>query len=523
MPPSSANPIESLIAQHFAHRYECWNPDAYLDTLTPDAYVVCSGRVARVSESTSETLRSEWSKLPSSQDPNFLSPSLENWFPDDDNRGVAWVRVNEKSTQKSHRLALGLIRVNTTWRVHWATAQCLETPDWAKQELAALADMVSLHALKYPGAHYVSLLELGYGRMYHLPTQRLLALPESRFSCAGTGACCSHELTIGLDDASQTFVQAIDWARLDQRLAGKEWVETLPAIAQKLAGFRHRLKRDPQGRCHFLTSDNRCLIHALAGRAVFKPCHVFPYRFAWTPDGICVTTHAMCPTARRCQGLPLAAQEKDLRERLAVADVLHADRYYLGVGQEIDWMTFKTIEGQLLDILGGPETMRRKLWVAMRWLNRRLSDPDAMIGAHWYEEAIQRHPWWVRLAFSRFGRMFDPCFNDLAGYSQGTQRLADFESELTDVWRALLFSKATTYPYGLIAGLNYLILTYQVLERQVARHAKRGISEAFWREFYAVVTSGTYPRILTTCHRNPATQLARFASDPTWGLTLLRL
>jgi hypothetical protein len=62
-----------------------------------------------------------------------------------------------------------------------------------------------------------------------------------------------------------------------------------------------------------------------------------------------------------------------------------------------------------------------------------------------------------------------------------------------------------------------------VLERQVARRAKKGISEAFWREFYAVVTSGTYLPILAACHDTPATMLSRVASSPSFGMNVLRL
>jgi hypothetical protein len=70
--------------------------------------------------------------------------------------------------------------------------------------------------------------------------------------------------------------------------------------------------------------------------------------------------------------------------------------------------------------------------------------------------------------------------------------------------------------------MNYLALVHHVLERQVAKHAKRGISELFWREFYAVVISGSFFRWLAVCHANPATGLARHAADPAFGLSLLR-
>jgi hypothetical protein len=74
-----------------------------------------------------------------------------------------------------------------------------------------------------------------------------------------------------------------------------------------------------------------------------------------------------------------------------------------------------------------------------------------------------------------------------------------------------------------VAGLNYLVLVHHVLERQAARHAPRGVSEAFWREFYAVVTSGVFFRVLQVAHQTPATRLARNVGDPAFGLALLRI
>jgi hypothetical protein len=142
--------------------------------------------------------------------------------------------------------------------------------------------------------------------------------------------------------------------------------------------------------------------------------------------------------------------------------------------------------------------------------------------SEWYNETIPRLGWLQRTAFAGFGKLFDQCFKDLRDVEAGEGLLPEHEAELTRFFRSLVFSKVTTFPYGLVAGLNYVALTYHVLERQVAKHGARGISEAFWQEFYAVVTAGTYFRVLQVCHQTPATRLAKHAGDPAFGLALLR-
>ena len=444
--------------------------------------------------------------------------------------GMAVVALHEAQTAEPAEAVFGVARADEGWRIEWATLLDGPLKGYDAQRFTALAELANLKAMALNGP-LTSLLEAAWARTRWMPKLRFLALPETHFSCMGSGACCSHELTIGLDDNARRFVEAVDWPALVPSAGEGPFLEELPEEALARVSFRHKLTRDEHGRCRFLSADNRCTIHALAGRAVFKPCHVFPMRFAWTPDGVCVTTNAMCASARRGLCAPLAAQEADLRSRLAVADVLRTDRYYLRAGEAVPWETFRTLEGQLLELLKGDApiasrgeiTIKQKLWVALRWFAERLQDPQAGVDPRWYEEAIPRQGLVQRMGLKRFTAAFDPCFAGLKGVEAGEASLPDVEDELSRFFRSLLFSKVTTYPYGLVAGLNYVALVHAVLERQVDRHAKKGISEAFWREFYAVITSGTFLPVLGACHQTPATMFARVAGSPQFGLNLLRL
>jgi hypothetical protein len=513
--------LGALLTAHFDTRYAHRDDAAHLGTYAPEAQLVLGDRAITRAEADPAEVLASWGEV-ATREPHFTRPVVQAWHPHGETAGVAVVGLHEARTGEDVEVAVGAVLTPEGWRVAWSTLLDGPVGSYDETRFVALAEMANLKAMALNGP-LTSLLEAAWARRRWLPKQRLLALPETAFSCLGTGACCSHELTIGLDENARRFVEAIDWSTLIPGLPEGPYLEPLPSKAIGLVSFSHKLARDERGRCRFLSPENRCTIHGLAGRAVFKPCHVFPMRFAWTPDGVCVTTNAMCPTARRGLGAPMAAQEADLRSRLAVAEVLKAERFYLRAGEAVPWETFRTVEGQLLELMQGEQPIKQKLWVALRWLNERLKDPEAGVDPRWYDEPMKRQGFLQRMGLQRFTAVFDPCFKDLSGVEPGEASLPDVEDELTRFFRSLLFSKVTSYPYGLVAGLNYLVLVHAVLERQVDRHAKKGISEAFWREFYAVVTSGTFLPMLGACHQTPATMFARVAGSPQFGLNLLRL
>lgn len=534
MPSPPAGAAEAARA-HLRTRYVARDDAAHLATLASDAYVVLGDRAVPRDEATDAEILAAWADASAREGarPHLVPGDAALWTPDDDylsssvpagHRGLLDLRALDAKTEQDLDIRLGLVSEAGDWRVAFAYLPGPRDPAgrFEAGRLAALSELAGLRAM-VAGGPLLSLLEAAWARQAWLPRQRLLALPETAFSCAGTGDCCTHDLTIGVDENAKRFIEAIDWTTVAPHAPQGPFVEELPAAASRLVAFRHRLARDASGRCKFLTPDSRCSIHALTGRAVFKPCHVFPYRFAATPDGVAVITNGMCPTARQGIGAPLADQEPDLRSRLAVADVLRTEKYYLRAGEAVAWDTFKTIEGQLLELLNGDAPIKRKIWVALRWLDARLADPHAGVAVAWYAEPAARIGLMGRLAFQRFPKLFDPCFKDLAGVAPGEGIWPEHEAELTRFFRAYLFSKATTYPYGLVAGLNYVALVLVILERQLALHARRGTSEAFWREFYAVVHAGTFNPLLQVVHQHTATGFSKQAGRPAFGLTLLRL
>ena len=520
--------IENLLREHLDSGYRWRDHETHLDTLAPGAYVVVGDRAVRKDEATRAEILAAWAAatdLPSfalRRDAGGRSPVVE-WHLEGPDRGMAIAELTW-GDDRSQRAAFGLERHDgQSWRVSWSTLIEGEGIPVDRQRLAALAEIASLDAVRPLGAAR-TLLDLSYLRRHALPRTRLVFLPETRFSCHGSGVCCTHSMTIGIEPNTARFIADLDWQTVDPALEGA-FLEPVPEASRGRFSFEHTLARDAAGRCRFLTPDIRCSVHKLAGRPIFKPCQIFPYIFSWCPDGICVTVHHMCPSARLGRGGPPAEREDDVRARLALASLLTTDRFRLLSDLEVGWESFRAIETRLLDLLDGDLPLRRKLWVALSWLEARIEDPDPAVDAAWYQQDLAVLPAAPAATFDEFVGFFDPFFSRLDRRCSGPILLEEYEPILTRWFRSLLFSKATTYAQGLVGGLNDLAVIYRILERQFGRFASPGVSEHFWREFFGLITTpnGNFRKFLAACHVQPGTVLHGMGDNPRLGLNLLLL
>ncbi|MBU6427592.1 MAG: hypothetical protein KGR26_01140, partial [Cyanobacteria bacterium REEB65] len=352
---------------------------------------------------------------------------------------------------------------------------------------------------------------------------QLLFLPETRFTCQGSGACCTHDMTIGMEANTERFIVESDWQACQPDLQGP-FLREVPATSRSFVPFGQVLARDDAGRCRFLTAGSRCSVHHLVGRAVFKPCHVFPYQFARCPDGICVTVHHFCPTARLAKGMPSCEQQADVRSRLALARPLQTTAYRLLKTVAVDWPRFKAIEATLLEILQPDRPIRAKLWAALTWLDALLCEADPAFDPSRYDEAIPPVSAAEWATFEDFVGLFDPYFARLDARCAGPISLQDYEPVLTRWFRSLLFGKITTFPHGLVAGMNDLAVIYRILERQVRLHGKPRVSDHFWREFFGLIATpgGNFRNYLAESHNNPRFVLSKLGENPKLGMNLLR-
>ena len=518
--------IDNLLTIHLDSGYRWRDHETHLDTLAPGAYVVLGDRAICKHEATRAEILAAWATV--SDLPGFAlrrsasgrSPALE-WHADGPDRGMAIAELTWDE-DRSQRAAFGLERQGgQTWLVSWSALIEGDPLALERQRLAALAEIACLDAVRPLGAAR-TLLDLSYLRLHALPRTPLLFLPETRFTCHGSGVCCTHPMTIGIEANTARFIADLDWQALDPALAGS-LLEPVPEASRNNLPFGHMLARDEAGRCRFLTRDIRCSVHDQAGRPIFKPSQIFPYLFSWCPDGICVTVHHMCPSARLGRGVAPAETETDIRGRLALASLLRTDRFRLLSNLEIGWKAFRAIEARLLDLLEGDLPLRRKLWVALSWLEARIEDPDPAVDEAWYQQDLAVLAADPAAAFEEFVSFFDPFFTRLDRRGSGTILLEDYEPILTRWFRSLLFSKATTYAEGLVGGMNDVVVVYRILERQFRRLAAPGVSEHFWREFFGLVTTtnGNFRKFLAACHVQPGTVLHGMGDNPRLGLNLL--
>ncbi len=185
---------------------------------------------------------------------------------------------------------------------------------------------------------------------------RLLLPDDVVFTCQHSGACCRNDWLIGVEEAARARLEAVDWTRLQPPLPPGPKFQPLPFTLP--GGERATFARRPDGACVFLEPDERCGIHTRLGAAA-KPqvCREFPYSFVETPDGVAVGLSFACTAVRAHQGLPLAAQQAEIREVLAGSTRVRRlpDPVVLYSSVDISWAQYRCIERALLALLSHDE------------------------------------------------------------------------------------------------------------------------------------------------------------------------
>jgi hypothetical protein len=425
-------------------------------------------------------------RLPAFSDPVLLRAAASTDAPE----SVAWFEVRQAGEARRLVVALGARTIEGVSRIVWCTLADRVEP-WSFQEglLQALADYPWMRAAD--PARPRALLDAGYFRRYWRTPVRFSALPDARFGCRMSTACCKHDYEITLPPEAQILVDAMPWHRLNPALIGTR-------LPQRPDG-RLQLKRLDET-CRFLGPRNLCLIHQTLGRQPFGACSVFPFSFARTPDGIAVGLSPICGSVRMGLGISPQQREEDLRERLVHVEPRSADAYRLAPGVEIPWERFRDIEQGLCDCLAaGDVPMRRRLYVGARLLGALksgqpidvsawLAEPPVAITAE-LREAIRgmlaRIIGWERPALSRLPREIPP---DL--FSLEVRETAI----LTQVLRNTLFCKVYSYPFDLTTAHNYLIVLYLLALTMQA--AAVPLSEQMWRELGSLGVHGLLKSML---------------------------
>lgn len=425
-------------------------------------------------------------RLPAFSDPVLLQTTASADAPE----SITWFELRESSQTRRLVAALGTRTVEGVSRIVWCTlADHVEPWSFEYGLLQALADYPWMS--KSDPAVPRALLDAGYFRRYWRAPLRFSSLPDARFSCQMSTACCRHDYEITLPPEAQLLIDAMPWHRINPALTGTR-------LTQRPDG-KLQLKR-PDETCRFLGPRNLCLIHQTLGRQPFGACSVFPFSFARTPEGIAVGLSPICGSVRMGLGISPQERTEDLRERLVHAEPRSADAYRLAPGVEISWERFRDIEKALCDCLAaGDAPLRRRLYVGARLLgalkdnqpidlNAWLAEPPAAINAE-LREAIRgmlaRIIGWERGALRRLPREMPP---DLFSLELREPAV------LTQILRNTLFCKVYSYPFDLTTAHNHLIVLY--LLALIMQAAAAPLAEEMWRELGSLGVHGLLKSML---------------------------
>src|SRR5579871_4690464 len=315
-------------------------------------------------------------RLPRFVDPEMLSTpaSVEEVA----GQHVAWFSLTEGGTSRTLFAALGTQAAADGVRIGWCTLADRVRP-WTYRQglLQTLADYPWMRKAKPVASR--ALIDASFFRQHWRPRLRLLALPDARFSCQMSTACCRHDYEITLPPEAQLLVDAIPWQQirpqpLDTRLATR-------------ADGQLQLK-GAQEECRFLSPSGLCSIHQVLGRQPFAACCVFPFSFAQTPEGVAIGLSPICGSARSGSGVAVLEREDDLRERLIHAEPRATATYRLAPELAIAWEEFRDIEKALCDCLAASDLpMRRRLFIGAKLLAAvRTNQPIALQA--WMDEPI---------------------------------------------------------------------------------------------------------------------------------------
>ncbi|MHC4870279.1 MAG: YkgJ family cysteine cluster protein [Planctomycetota bacterium] len=134
---------------------------------------------------------------------------------------------------------------------------------------------------------------------------KLQYAPGVNYTCTGCGLCCSKGWCISLSNENLQEFQKINWAEKYPYLEGAELFVPI--------GNQYRFGMDDNGRCLFLDSENKCLIHREIGFAEKAlTCRFYPLTMTATDNGVRVGAHFSCPAVAEGGGVPLSDRKEKI-------------------------------------------------------------------------------------------------------------------------------------------------------------------------------------------------------------------
>lgn len=203
-------------------------------------------------------------------------------------------------------------------------------------------------------------MDLIIRRLWPQNPPKLIALPESRFTCQDRGECCHvGRWGVEIPEEAHEALTRVQWDGVVAGLADKELFRELPLRdGDEKPRISFGVNATDSCVFHLPVEDGSrkiCGVHATLGRPVVLVCETYPFTFTETPDGICAYTSFVCRSSASNQGQPFAERSENILTRFrrlqgAVPKV--EDRVpWSEWSNALPWTAYRQVEQRLLDLL----------------------------------------------------------------------------------------------------------------------------------------------------------------------------
>lgn len=182
----------------------------------------------------------------------------------------------------------------------------------------------------------------------------ILHIPHGiNFDCTGCGNCCLQWPVPSTDEDRRRIIDLSRDLVPTAEHAGSNLIESfspvhkgqlfrridMDVLRNNNNRFQYTMEKRADGRCVFLTAQNRCLLHEQFG-AEAKPsmCQLFPYTFTEAPDGFYASVSFASSGALLNHGKPLADQREHLLNRMKLFKKMFPNL-------KLDWSQIQLVDG----------------------------------------------------------------------------------------------------------------------------------------------------------------------------------
>ncbi len=344
-------------------------------------------------------------------------------------------------------------------------------------------------------------IDLIMRRLWPQEPPKLVALPESRFTCQDRGECC-HVGRWGVEIPAEAHeaLTRVQWDGVVTGLADKELFRELPPRnGEEHSRISFAVNETDSCVFHLPVEDGSrkiCGVHATLGRPVVLVCETYPFTFTETPDGVCAYTSFVCRSSASNQGQPFTERAENILtrfRRLQGAVPRVEDRVpWSQWSDAIPWTAYRQIEERLLEILGREDVPHyNRLVDAYRFMvllessREVVQDDDAWIADAWerlagapaldIEEPIEPQDEMVKLLtilmLSSKGHLdqlfdyteFEADYASLVAEPPQLQPDAEGADLLTRFIRRVLFQKRHLGKLGAVFNFQLVLLAYRAV------------------------------------------------------------